>query len=64
MDTLAKIYDKIILNRLTQWASIDKCQAGAQKGRGCIEQIMCLRLLVDIVKSVCCFTCAFCKSLQ
>ena len=37
MDTLAKIYDKMILNRLTQWSSIDKCQAGAQKGRGCIE---------------------------
>ena len=50
MDTLAKVYDKMILNRLTLWSSIDECQAGAQKGRGCIEQIMCLRLLVDLVK--------------
>ncbi len=32
MDTLAKVYDKLILYRLTLWPSIDKCQAGAQKG--------------------------------
>ena len=50
MDTLAKVYDKMILNRLTLWSSIDKCQAGAQKGRGCIEQIMSLRLLVDLAR--------------
>ncbi len=50
MDTLAKVYDKLILNRLTLWSSIDKCQAGAQKGRGCIEQIMSLRLLIDLAK--------------
>ena len=50
MDTLAKVYDKLILNRLTLWSSIDKCQAGAQKGRGCIEQIMSLRLIVDLAK--------------
>ena len=40
----------MILNRLTLWMSIDKCQAGAQKGRGCIEQIMSLRLLIDMAK--------------
>ena len=51
MDTLAKIYDKLLLNRLLLWSSIDKCQAGAQKGRGCIEQIMTLRLLIDLAKS-------------
>ena len=50
MDTLAKVYDKLILNRLVLWSSIDKCQAGAQKDRGCIEQIMSLRLLVDLAK--------------
>ena len=50
MDTLAKVYDKLLLNRLTLWSAIDKCQAGAQKGRGCIEQIMTLRLLIDLAK--------------
>ena len=50
MDTLAKVYDKLLLNRLTLWSAIDKCQAGAQKGRGCTEQIMTLRLLIDLAK--------------
>ena len=50
MDTLAKVYDKLLLNRLSLWSAIDKCQAGAQKGRGCIEQILTLRLLVDLAK--------------
>ena len=50
MDTLAKVYDKLLLNRLTLWSYIDKCQAGAQKGRGCIEQMLTLRLLMDLAK--------------
>ena len=50
MDTLAKVYDKLLLNRLTLWSDIDKSQAGAQKNRGCIEQIMTLRLLMDFAK--------------
>lgn len=51
MDTLAKIYDTLILNRLMLWCHIDKCQAGAQKGRSCLEQILTLRLLIDFVKN-------------
>ena len=50
MNTLAKLYDVLLLNRLTMWANIDKCQAGSQKGRGCIEQIMILRTLCDYAK--------------
>lgn len=46
-DSLSKIYDTIINNRLSEWIAIDKAQAGAQKGRGCVEQIMSLRLLID-----------------
>ena len=52
MDTLAKVYDKLLLNRLSLWSAIDKCQTGAQKSRGCIEQIMTLRLLIDLVKGI------------
>ena len=48
MNTLAKIYDTLLMNRLTLWCNIDKCQAGAQKNRGCIEQILSLRLLMDL----------------
>ena len=47
MDTLAKIYDILILNRLLLWFNVDKCQAGAQKGRSCLEQIFTLRILCD-----------------
>ena len=47
MDTLAKIYDTMILNRLLKWYNINKCQAGAQKGRSCLEQIITLRMLCD-----------------
>ena len=50
MGTVAKVYDELLLNRLILWSSTDKCQAGAQKGRGCIEQIMTLRLLIDLAK--------------
>lgn len=50
MDTLAKIYDVLLLNRLKLWCHIDQCQAGAQKGRGCLEQIVALRLLSDYAK--------------
>ena len=49
MDTLSKIYDILLLNRLKLWFSVDKCQAGAQRKRGCIEQILSLRLLIDLV---------------
>ena len=47
MDTLAKIFDKMILNRLLLWCNINKCQAGAQEKRSCLEQILTLRLLCD-----------------
>ena len=50
MNTLSKVYDLLITKRLSVWFSIDKCQAGAQKGRGCVEQILSLRLLIDYAK--------------
>ena len=49
-DSLAKLYDKTIYNRLKRWFTIDKCQAGGQEKRGCPEQILALRLLIDYVK--------------
>ena len=47
MDTLAKVYDTLIMNRLKIWMAIDKCQAGSMEGRGCLEQIFALRMLCD-----------------
>ena len=37
MDILAKIYDTLILNWLKLCCNVNKCQAGAQERRGCIE---------------------------
>ena len=49
-DTLGKLYDKILANRLTLWMDIDKNQAGGLENRGCIEHILTLRLLIDYAK--------------
>ena len=46
-NTLAKLYDIMLYERLIKWCMFDKCQAGGQAGRGCIEQIMSLRLAID-----------------
>ena len=46
-NTLAKLYDMILCDRLFKWCTFDKCQAGGQPGRCCIEQIMTLRLSID-----------------
>lgn len=35
--TSAKIYDVHTMKRLSLWCSTDKCEAGTQKGRGCME---------------------------
>ena len=52
MDSLAKIYDTVLNRRLMEWigGSLDKAQAGGQKARGCTEQILTLRLLVNYAK--------------
>ena len=50
MDSASKIYDELLNSRLSKWMNIDKAQAGAQKHRGCIEQILTLRLLVEYAK--------------
>ena len=47
IDSLAKLFDLLILNRIKLWANIDPCQAGAQKSRGCLEQIFSIRFLCD-----------------
>ena len=47
MDSLAKVYDAILNKRLSLWFTPDREQAGAQKGRGCTEHLITLRLLID-----------------
>ena len=47
IDSLAKCYDYLLNNRLTLWYKPCREQAGAQDGRGCIEHIVTLRLVID-----------------
>jgi len=47
---MAKLYDSVLTNRLCLWYKPDVEQAGAQKKRGCSEQLLVLRLLVDFAR--------------
>ena len=49
MDTIAKLYDTLIMNRIKIWMDVDNCQAGIMEGRGCLEQMCTVRLLCDYV---------------
>ncbi len=50
LNSLAKLFDKVLCNRLNWWFRPLREQAGAQRGRGCLEHIVTLRLLVDAAK--------------
>ena len=50
MDSIAKVYDIILNRRLGKWFTPDREQAGSMKGRGCMEHIISLRLLMDYAK--------------
>ena len=47
INSISKLYDYILNNRLVKWYQPDREQAGAQSKRGCVEQIVTLRLLFD-----------------
>ena len=51
MDSIAKLFDTILSQRLELWFQPDREQAGSQKGRGCLEHIVSLRLLIDYAES-------------
>ncbi len=50
MDSLAKLCDMVLVNRLNLWFTPFREQAGSQKGRGCVEHIVALRLITDLCK--------------
>ena len=50
INAITKIYDMVLNNRFIKWYKPRSEQAGAQKGRGCEEQIMVLRLLISIAQ--------------
>ena len=50
MSTLPKLYDMILSARFGLWYTPHQEQAGGQMGRGCEEQILIVRLLIDIAR--------------
>ena len=50
MVALAKLYDMVLSARFQLWYKPKIEQAGAQPGRGCEEQILTIRLLIDIAR--------------
>ena len=48
MNSVAKVYDYVLNNRLVLWYKPCREQAGAQAKRGCIEHVVTLRLLIDV----------------
>ena len=50
INSIAKLYDMVLCKRLELWFKPYREQAGAQKGRGCIEHLVTLRLLTDYAK--------------
>ena len=50
INSIAKIYDMVLCTRLSQWFKPFREQAGSQVGRGCMEHIVTLRLLMDLAR--------------
>ena len=45
---LANLYDRIICNRLILWAKINPKQTAFQKGKGTVDQIFILRVIISL----------------
>ena len=50
-NALFKMFDLMLYNRLTLWFRPCREQTGGQRNRGCLEQILTLRLLIDYCRS-------------
>ena len=50
MNSMAKLFDRVLCDRLSHWFRPLREQTGAQRGRDCLEQIVTLRLLIDTDK--------------
>lgn len=50
VNCLAKLFDLVLSSRLNSWFVPYREQAGSQKGRGCIEHMVTLRLLMDMAR--------------
>ena len=50
---ISKLYDMVLNARFIKWYTPSPEQAGSQKGRSCEEQILVIRLLIDVARKLC-----------
>lgn len=50
MNTVSKLYNMVLSDRLERWYVSRREQAGAQKGRGCLEHVVTLSILTDFTR--------------
>lgn len=50
INAVAKLYDMILGQRLSMWYTPKEEQAGSQKNRGCEEQILTIKLIIDVAR--------------
>ena len=50
INTIAKVYHMVLSARLHQWFVPYRKQAGSQVGRGCVEHLVTLRIMMDIAR--------------
>ena len=50
LNSMAKLFDMVLCDRLNHWFRPLRKQAGAQRCRGCLEHIATLRLLIDTAR--------------
>ena len=50
LSAIPKLYDMVLSQRFSLWYTPRPEQAGGQPGRSCEEQILCVRLLIDIAR--------------
>ncbi len=50
INSVSELLDMVLCSRLGMWFTPCREQAGAQKGRGCTEHIVTLRILSDVAR--------------
>ncbi len=50
INSVSELLDMVLCSRLGMWFTPCREQAGAQKGRGCTEDVITLRILTDIAR--------------
>lgn len=50
MNTVSKIYNMVLSERLERWYVSRREQAGAQKGRGCLGHVVTSRIFTDFTR--------------